>query len=70
MKSMYYKPISRLYYDVDAEQWKRGTFIAQGDFADGHLAYSLLDANGREVKGEETSYYQVRTSVGLVMYRI
>lgn len=46
------------------------TFIASGNFAGGHLAYSMLDDDGEEIDGEQTSYYQVRVNGRLVMVRI
>ena len=70
MKSLYYKPIKRRYYDVDSNLWKDGIFIARGEFTDGHLAYSMLDDQGEEIEGEETSWYQVVLMGRLVMLRI
>ena len=66
----YYKPIKRKYYDIYTEEYKVGTFIAGGTQADGHIAYTRLDEDGNEIEGEETSYIQYRTEVGLVMYHI
>lgn len=70
MKSLYYKPITRNYYDIDSEEWKVGRFVARGDYADGHLAYTRLDENGEEISGEETCYYQIRLNGRLVMFHI
>ncbi len=66
-----YKIIKRRYY----ETWndlnpKIGKFVARGQWADGHLAYSLLDDNGNEVEGEECAYVQLRGEYGLFMQRI
>lgn len=70
MKSLYYKPITRNYYDIDVDEWKVGRFIARGDFADGHLAYTRIDENGEDIEGEETCYYQVIWGGHLVMFHI
>lgn len=70
MKSLYYKPINRYYYDGDSEELKFGRFVARGDFADGHLAYTRLDENDNEIEGEETCYYQVQFGGRLVMMHI
>ena len=67
----YYKPIKRRYYEsMNDLKVKVGTFIARGQWADGHLAYSLLDENGNEVEGEECAYVQLRGRYGLFMQRI
>lgn len=70
MRSLYHKPVDRLYFDEDDNRLKDGTFIARGEQADGHLAYTRLDEEGNDIEGEETSYIQRRTSVGLVMFHI
>lgn len=58
-----YKPIKRKYYETQSpfEKHKIGTFIARGQWADGHLAYSLLDDDGNEI--DECSYVQLRGSI-------
>lgn len=70
MKSIYYKPITRYYYDDETETMKLGKFIASGNFADGHLAYTRLNEQGEEISGEETCYYQVKISGRLIMMHI
>lgn len=70
MKSNFYKPINRPYWDEDTKSWKAGRFIAHGDFADGHLAYTRLDENDEDIEGEETCYYQVHWYGQLVMFHI
>ena len=65
-----YKPIKRSYYDIESKEWKIGTFIARGQWADGHLAYSLLDENGEPIEDEECSYVQIRDFHSLIMVRI
>lgn len=66
----YYKPITRPYYDIDTDEWKRGTFIAGGMQADGHIAYSRLDDDGNEIEDESCSYIQYKTCNGMAMYHI
>lgn len=68
--SNFYKPIKRWYLDPDIEEWKKGKFIACGQMADGHLAYSRLDEDDNEIEGEETSYIQCRSGGMLCMYHI
>ena len=66
-----YKIIEREYYETMGELTpKKGKFVARGQWADGHLAYSLLDDNGNEVEGEECAYVQLRGRYGLFMQRI
>lgn len=72
MKSNTYKPIKRKYYESmnDLEE-KTGYFIARGQWADGHLAYSRIDENGEIVDDEECMYVQLRSYRGyLYMQRI
>lgn len=66
-----YKIIKRNYY----EEWgsltfKKGLFVARGQWADGHLAYSRLDVNGNEIEGEECAYVQLKGRNCLFMQRI
>lgn len=62
-RSLFYKPITRYYYDSydPKEEVKVGRFIARGEWADGHLAYSRFDEDGYEC--EECSYAQYRTVI-------
>ena len=69
-----YQPIIRPYfetYDKD-EKPKCGKFIARGQWADGHLAYSLFDEDGYIM--DECSFVQLRGYVNgkncLYMQRI
>ncbi len=65
-----YKVIKRWYYeDIADRTGKWGYFIARGQWADGHLAYTRLDEKGNEV--EETCYVQLRRlNGGLFMARV
>ena len=69
-----YKRIIRPYFEtMDAnEPVKVGSFIARGMWANGHLAYTLLDEDGNDV--DDCSYVQVRGYVNgkncLYMQRI
>lgn len=45
-------------------------FIAVGQWANGQLAYSILDANGNEDPKHEGSFIQIRYNNKLVMVRI
>ena len=64
-----YKIIERKYYETIGQLTpKKGKFVAGGQWADGHLAYSLLDDNGYEV--EVCAYVQLRGRNGLFMQRI
>lgn len=67
-----YKIIERNYYEeMGALTLKKGKFVARGEWADGHLAYSRLDDNGNEIEGEECAYLQLRSyNGGLYMQRI
>lgn len=50
---------------------KQGKFIARGQWADGHLAYSRIDENNNPIDDEECAYVQLRSIYGyLYMIRI
>lgn len=67
----FYKPIKRQYYEsMSDDTLKMGVFIARGQWADGHLAYSRLDENNNPIEDEECSYVQLRGEHGLYMQRI
>ncbi len=67
-----YKIITRKYYEtMDDTGVKVGKFIARGQWADGHLAYSRLDENNNPIEDEECCYIQLRSyRGGLYMQRI
>lgn len=68
-----YKIITRKYYESynKDEVLKIGKFIARGQWADGHLAYSRLDENNNPIEEDECSYVQLRSyNGGLYMQRI
>ena len=68
-----YKIIKRKYYEsIDYLTPKKdGLFVANGTWADGHLAYSRLDENGNEIEEEKHCYIQFRSfNGGLYMLRI
>lgn len=66
-----YKAIRRNYYeDWNCLTFKKGIFIAQGQWADGHLAYSRLDEDGKVIEDEQGAYVQLRGRNGLFMQRI
>ena len=64
-----YKIIYRRYYETydPNEEVKWGHFIARGQWADGHLAYTNLDNPNEE---DEGMFVQLRGSDGLYMQRI
>lgn len=67
----YYRVITRWYYDSPSQLTpKKGNFIARGQWADGHLAYSLLDENNDPIDEEDCMYVQLRGRTGLFMQRI
>ena len=55
-----YKIITREYYDEATNTRLMGKFIAEGRWADGHLAYSRLNDDNEVIDGEECAYYQIR----------
>ena len=63
-----YKPIIRPYFEGNNEEVQIGKFIARGQWADGHLAYTRFDEDGYEM--EEANYVQIRYRGQLVMVRI
>lgn len=66
-----YKIITRRYYEsMNALMYKKGRFIARGQWADGHLAYSRLDDNNEPIEDEDCVYVQLRGKYGLFMQRI
>lgn len=77
-----YKPITRRYVDND-NKIKVGIFIAEGQFANGKLAYSLIAKSGsvngnlfftrvsdQERDEEQCCYIQYRDYDGLIMEHI
>ena len=58
--SQFYKRITRYYFESwnKDEEVKVGSFIARGQWADGHLAYTRFDEDGYEC--DDCSYVQVR----------
>lgn len=66
-----YKIITRNYYEsMNSLKLKKGKFIAEGQWADGHLAYSLLDENDEPVEEDRGMFVQLRGCNGLYMQRI
>lgn len=66
-----YKVIKRNYCDdAKLDNQKQGYFIAQGEWADGHLAYSRLDENKKIIDDEQGAYAQIRYLNKLIMIRI
>lgn len=65
-----YKPIKRKYLDYETKEEKYAYFIASGQWADGHLAYTRLNENMERIEEEEGAYFQVRSYDGLFMERI
>lgn len=63
-----YKKICRDY--VDGDETGTAWFIAQGQWADGHLAYSRFDEDGYIMEEEQCMYAQVRENGKLLMVRI
>lgn len=56
------KTIKRKYYEsIGSLETKIGYFIATGQWADGHLAYSRLDNDGNIIEDEEGLYVQLRS---------
>ena len=52
-----YQIITRNYYEsMNSLTMKKGKFIAQGQWADGHLAYSLLDENNEVIEEDQCMY--------------
>ena len=66
-----YKIIKRDYYEDYTTNKESGFFVARGQWADGHLAYSRCDANGNVIDDNDCCYVQLRYSNGgLYMQRI
>ena len=64
------KVYKRQYYDYNQEKWFNGRFICVGQWADGHLAYSRIDANNEEIEDEEGVYFQTRSGGLLIMEHV
>lgn len=62
------KTITR-YYSQDGKV-EKAQFICEGEWADGHLAYSRLDEEGNIIEEDRGMYAQVRANGGLLMIRI
>lgn len=68
-----FKQIRRTYIDYEngeAVVKENGLFKAEGEWADGHLAYSRLNEDGTNIEGEEGMYIQERISGKLIMERV
>lgn len=66
------KPIKRNWiYDSDRNEVKQGEsmFIATGQWADGKIAYSLLDPQGKIYPEHDSAFYQIRSNGKLLMVR-
>lgn len=66
------KPIKRNWiYDSDRNEVKQGEsmFIATGQWADGRIAYSLLDEHGQVIPEHDSAFYQIRYDGKLLMVR-
>ena len=63
------KIITRPYIYVH-DPIKVGKFICEGQWADGHLAYSLLDANEEIIEEDRGMFVQIRYNGKLTMIRI
>ena len=67
----FYKPIQREYLDPDTNEFKYGRFIAQGQWANGNLAYTQIDSFGNAINEEDKCMFvQVRYDGKLVMFHI
>ena len=58
------KPIKRNWiYDHDHKEERQGEryFIATGQWANGKLAYSMLDNNNQIIEEHDSAFYQIRT---------
>lgn len=64
-----YAPIKRSYLDENDEM-HNGTFVASGQWGDGHLAYSRLDEKGERIPEEDGVYAQIRHGSKLIMVRV
>lgn len=67
------KAIKRqLMYEYDYTDTLQGEamFIATGQWADGRLAYSMLDSDGNIMPKHEGSFVQIRHDNKLVMVRL
>lgn len=68
-----YKPIRRIYLEEHNEKinaLKNSYFIATGQWADGHLAYSRLDENMNVIPEDDGAYVQIRKCKLLLMVRV
>ena len=64
MKKRTYKPIKRKYYDYNTSTFREAYFIAQGQWDNGYLAYTMCDKNGNPLNENElTAYYQTKSYV-------
>ena len=67
----FYKVIQRDYQDPNTNEWRYGRFVARGQWADGHLAYSRVDMAGEPLsEDDDCTYFQVRYGRKLVMFHI
>ena len=65
------KVIQRNYIDPNSKEIKKGFFIAMGQWADGHLAYTFCDVLGNPLSNyEEGMWAQVRQYGKLLMIHI
>ena len=65
------KIIRRTYLmGCNEEFQENGKFIADGEFADRHIAYSLLDDNNEIIEEHQAMFAQMRIDGKMIMYRI
>ena len=64
-----YKVIKRFYVDYDGDTGF-AYFIARGQMADGHLAYSRINENKECIDDEECCWIQIKSNGHLIMSRI
>lgn len=57
-------------YILDDELIENGKFIVDGEWADGHNAYSLLDANDEIVEEHQSMFVQLKHNGKMIMYRV
>lgn len=57
-------------YILDDELIENGKFIVAGEWADGHYAYSLLDANDEIIEEHQGMFVQLKRNGQMIMYRV
>lgn len=65
-----YKMITRKYYDPDTKEIKQGLFVAEGEWANGNLAYTRYLDEEIPIEDDACMWVQKRVKKQLIMFHV